>query len=178
MHWRYSISICEMKFIFCYPRADWPLDICCQDTWQISFSNGKYMLTLRGVCFKLVGTSRLVCLFRCYETPPSLSIWFQSSDIQFYIKSIWSQCLLTFYPFIFVCFNHHCNIICVFVSLLFFFSILSIMVIIASLLKSWPFEWKFELVWFYGISTIASYLMPNPVFTYILNIRFVNTFYR
>ena len=29
---------------------------------------------------------------------------------------------------------------------------------------------------FYGISTIVGYLMPSPVFTYILNIRFVNIF--
>ena len=28
----------------------------------------------------------------------------------------------------------------------------------------------FDLVGFYGISTIVGYLMPNPVFTYILNI--------
>ena len=28
----------------------------------------------------------------------------------------------------------------------------------------------FNLVWFYGISTIVSYLMPNPLYTYILNI--------
>ena len=27
----------------------------------------------------------------------------------------------------------------------------------------------FNLVWFSGISTIVGYLMPNPVFTYILN---------
>ena len=27
-----------------------------------------------------------------------------------------------------------------------------------------------DLVWFYGISTIVGYLMPNPLFTYILNI--------
>ena len=26
------------------------------------------------------------------------------------------------------------------------------------------------LDWFYGISTIVGYLMPNPVFTYILDI--------
>ena len=26
------------------------------------------------------------------------------------------------------------------------------------------------LVWFYGISTSAGYLMPNPFYTYILNI--------
>ena len=32
-----------------------------------------------------------------------------------------------------------------------------------------------RLVRFYGISTIAGYLIPNPVFTYILNM-FVNTF--
>ena len=32
------------------------------------------------------------------------------------------------------------------------------------------------LVGFYGISTIVGYLMPNPVFTYILNIWFINTF--
>ena len=25
------------------------------------------------------------------------------------------------------------------------------------------------LVWFYGISTIVGYLMPNPFYTYILN---------
>ena len=33
-------------------------------------------------------------------------------------------------------------------------------------------------VWFYGISTIFSYLMPNPFFTYISNIWFVNAFCR
>ena len=33
-------------------------------------------------------------------------------------------------------------------------------------------EWvkSFGLVWFYGISTIVDYLMPNPVYTYTLNI--------
>ena len=35
---------------------------------------------------------------------------------------------------------------------------------------------QFGLVWSYGISTVAGYLMPNPVFTNILNIWFVNTF--
>ena len=38
-------------------------------------------------------------------------------------------------------------------------------------------DW-FGLVWFYGISNIVGYLMPNPVFTFILNIWFVNTFCR
>ena len=28
----------------------------------------------------------------------------------------------------------------------------------------------YDLVWFYGISTIIGYLMPNPLYTYILNI--------
>ena len=28
----------------------------------------------------------------------------------------------------------------------------------------------FGLVWFYGISTIVGYLMPNSLYTYILNI--------
>ena len=28
----------------------------------------------------------------------------------------------------------------------------------------------YDLVWFYGISTILGYLMPNPLFTYISNI--------
>ena len=28
----------------------------------------------------------------------------------------------------------------------------------------------FGLVWFYGISTLVGYLMPNPLYTYILNI--------
>ena len=28
----------------------------------------------------------------------------------------------------------------------------------------------YDLVWFYGISTIVGYLMPNPIYTYILNI--------
>ena len=28
----------------------------------------------------------------------------------------------------------------------------------------------FGLVWFYGISTIVGYLMPNPLYTYMLNI--------
>ena len=28
----------------------------------------------------------------------------------------------------------------------------------------------FGLVWFYGISTIVGYLMPNPLYTYILDI--------
>ena len=29
---------------------------------------------------------------------------------------------------------------------------------------------RFDLVWFYGLSTIVGYLMSNPVYTYILNI--------
>ena len=29
---------------------------------------------------------------------------------------------------------------------------------------------RFSLVGFYGISTIVGYLMPNPLYTYILNI--------
>ena len=33
---------------------------------------------------------------------------------------------------------------------------------------------KTGLVWFYGISAILGYLMPNPVFIYILNIWFVD----
>ena len=37
-------------------------------------------------------------------------------------------------------------------------------------------DW-FNLVQFYGISTILDYLMPNAVYTYILNILFVNTLY-
>ena len=32
------------------------------------------------------------------------------------------------------------------------------------------------LVGFYGISSIIGYLMPNPFYTYILNIGFLNTF--
>ena len=28
----------------------------------------------------------------------------------------------------------------------------------------------YGLVWFYGISTIVGYLMPNPLYTYILDI--------
>ena len=28
----------------------------------------------------------------------------------------------------------------------------------------------FGLVWFYGISTIVGYLIPNPLYKYILNI--------
>ena len=30
---------------------------------------------------------------------------------------------------------------------------------------------RFDLVWFYGISTNVGYLMPNPLYTYILNIH-------
>ena len=33
------------------------------------------------------------------------------------------------------------------------------------------------LVGFYGISTIVSYLMPNPLYTYILIIGFSNSLY-
>ena len=29
---------------------------------------------------------------------------------------------------------------------------------------------KMDLVWFYCISTIVGYLIPNPLYTYILNI--------
>ena len=32
--------------------------------------------------------------------------------------------------------------------------------------------------WFHGISTIIGYSMPSPVFKYIINIWFVNLFYR
>ena len=40
------------------------------------------------------------------------------------------------------------------------------------------FVFWFGLVWFYGISTIVVYLMLNPIFSYILNIWFVNSFCR
>ena len=33
-----------------------------------------------------------------------------------------------------------------------------------------PLDYLNSLGWFYGLSTIVGYLMPNPVFTYILNI--------
>ena len=36
--------------------------------------------------------------------------------------------------------------------------------------KSSLFIYIYDLVWFYGISTIVGYLMPNPLYTYILNI--------
>ena len=32
------------------------------------------------------------------------------------------------------------------------------------------FNTGFGLVWFYGISTIVGYIMPNPFYTYILDI--------
>ena len=31
----------------------------------------------------------------------------------------------------------------------------------------------FGFVWFYGIPTIVGYLMPNPLYTYILNIYYL-----
>ena len=34
---------------------------------------------------------------------------------------------------------------------------------------NWIYKIWFGLVWFDGISTIDSYLMPNPAYTYILN---------
>ena len=35
---------------------------------------------------------------------------------------------------------------------------------------------KNSLVWFYGISTTVGYIMPNPLYTFISNIQFVNIF--
>ena len=35
----------------------------------------------------------------------------------------------------------------------------------------------YDLVWFYGISTIVGYLMLNPLYTYILNIYDLIGFY-
>ena len=35
----------------------------------------------------------------------------------------------------------------------------------------------YDLVWFYSISTLVGYLMPNPVPTYILNILFENAYF-
>ena len=35
-----------------------------------------------------------------------------------------------------------------------------------------------SLVWLSDISTITGYVMPNPVFTYITNIRFIHIFCR
>ena len=37
-------------------------------------------------------------------------------------------------------------------------------------------KWSCGLVWFYSISTVVDNFMPNPIFAYILNIWFVNTF--
>ena len=46
--------------------------------------------------------------------------------------------------------------------------------------EDWPrvIADRFGWVWFNDISTIVVYLMPNPVYIYISNIRFVNTFCR
>ena len=41
-----------------------------------------------------------------------------------------------------------------------------------------PNQSLFGLVWFYAIPIIVGYLMPNPVFTYIPNIWFLNTFFK
>ena len=38
-------------------------------------------------------------------------------------------------------------------------------------------NYGFSLVWFYGISTIIGYWMPNLVYIIISNIWFVNTFF-
>ena len=38
-------------------------------------------------------------------------------------------------------------------------------------------QW-YGFVWLYGISTVVGYLMQNPLFSYILNIRFINSFCR
>ena len=35
----------------------------------------------------------------------------------------------------------------------------------------------FWLIVFYGISTLVDYLIPNPVYSYILNMRFVNDYF-
>ena len=43
-------------------------------------------------------------------------------------------------------------------------------------IQNWT-DW-FGLLWSVGISNIVGYLMPNPVFIYISNIWFVNTFGR
>ena len=34
----------------------------------------------------------------------------------------------------------------------------------------------FSLVWFYGISTIVGYLMPNHFYSYIMNINDLSTY--
>ena len=34
----------------------------------------------------------------------------------------------------------------------------------------YKFVYAFGLDWFYGISTIVGYIMPNPFYSYILNI--------
>ena len=39
------------------------------------------------------------------------------------------------------------------------------------------FDW-FDLVWFYGISTIVFYLILNHIYTYILNIYVVDKFFK
>ena len=42
--------------------------------------------------------------------------------------------------------------------------------VVASVLDSGIVVWEFGLVWLYGISTIVGYLIPNPLYTDILNI--------
>ena len=43
------------------------------------------------------------------------------------------------------------------------------------MLTSFSVDGWFGLFWFYGISTIVGYLMPNPVYTYISNIYDLQT---
>ena len=60
MHWWH---IHWMKIIFCYPRVfNWPLYICCWDTWQMNFSFGSFILSIVLVCFKIVVTLWVVYL--------------------------------------------------------------------------------------------------------------------
>ena len=112
-----------------YPFVEWKLFSCIQVSSIISSYDLCAKLSIWEIYAKYkrgvfqISCESFFCLFVClffslffFLTP----ILFQSGDlrnIQINDKSIWSQCLETLYPFIFMCFYHRGNIFrCIFYS--------------------------------------------------------------
>ena len=56
--------------------------------------------------------------------------------------------------------------------------VLQISTLATTLRRLLHLRYLFGLLWFYGISNIVGYLIPNPFFIYVLDICYVNTFGR
>ena len=104
-----------MKIICWYLDVfNWHWYICWSDAWQMSFSFGMYMLSVRELWCNLAMTACFVLnffLFIYLSHVPILFLLFESKQFTFTLNAFVISVCMFCYPFIFSCFYFHRNII-------------------------------------------------------------------